>query len=57
MAFVAVKRVDPRTYSREITMRRTYDQLLNMLCVAGVPWDEAVKIARDFALSAGKEVR
>jgi hypothetical protein len=32
-------------------MRRTYDQLLNMLCVAGVPWDEAVKIAREFALS------
>ena len=28
---------------------RTYDNLLLMFCMAGVPWEEACRLAREFA--------
>ena len=28
---------------------RTYDELLLMFCMAGVPWEEACRLAREFA--------
>lgn len=30
-------------------MTRTYDNLLLMFCMAGVPWEEACRLAREFA--------
>lgn len=35
-------------------MKRTYANLLMMLCMAGVPWDEACRVAREFAAPATK---
>ena len=32
-------------------MIRTYDNLLLMFCMAGVPWEEACRLAREFATS------
>lgn len=31
-------------------MSRTYDNLLLMFCMAGVPWEEACRLAREFAV-------
>lgn len=33
---------------------RTYDNLLMLLTMAGVPWDEACQVAREFAAKTAK---
>lgn len=48
--FIAVKRIDPRILIHALgagLVKRTFDEWLTFLCVAGLGWDEAVQVARE----------